>query len=304
MTLLILGYGYLGRRVAQLADQRYREILAVVRDAAKVRPLVGSGVTPVAADLDHIEFLATLPTAGAAVLYLAPPPETGRSDPRMERFCRSARGAKRPAKVVYVSTTGVYGDCGGAWIDESAPTRPGTDRAWRRLAAEQALIRWGRQEQVPVVILRVAGIYGPGRLPLEALRAGRPVLLPADAPWTNRIHVDDLARVCLAALERGADGDLFNVCDGEPGTMTDFFLAVADSCGLPRPPLVSRAEAARQLSPAMLSYLNESRRLDCRHLRDRLGVTLAYPTLEAGLRACRAAEQAERPAVPPPPERG
>ncbi len=292
MSLLIVGYGYLGRRVAHWAAGRPGEIRALVRDPAAGSAAPFRGVDPVPGDLDHQDSLAALPTAGASVLYLAPPPDTGTCDPRMERFCRAAAGDRRPAKVVYISTTGVYGDCGGAWIDESTPPRPGTDRARRRLAAEQTLVSWGRKERVPVVILRVAGIYGPGRLPLAALGANRPVLDPADSPWTNRIHVDDLARVCLAALERGADGDLLNVCDGEPGTMTDYFFAVADAFGLPRPPLVSRAEAARLLSPAMLSYLDESRRLDCRCLRERLGVTLAYPALAAGLQACLKEESA------------
>ena len=190
-------------------------------------------------------------------------------------------------KLVYLSTTGVYGDCGGALVDETRPLHPATDRARRRLAAEEVLGTWSRETGAALVILRVAGIYGPGRLPLAALRAGQPVLDRAEAPCSNRVHVDDLAAICLAAAERAPAGAVYNVCDGEHSTMTDFYIAVAEAFDLPRPPQISRAQARQVLSPALLSYLAESRRIDNRRLLAELGITLRYPTLQRGLAACR-----------------
>jgi nucleoside-diphosphate-sugar epimerase len=187
--------------------------------------------------------------------------------------------------VVYISTTGVYGDCGGAWVDETWPARPAVDRARRRWDAEQTLSRWSRHTGCELVVLRVAGIYGPGRLPLERIRQAVPMVREAESPYSNRIHVDDLATVCMAAMERGQPGAVYNACDGSPSTMTDYFLAVADAAGLPPPPLIPLAEAAGQISEAMLSYLAESRRLSNRRQSEDLGVVLRYPTLAQGLRA-------------------
>jgi nucleoside-diphosphate-sugar epimerase len=139
-----------------------------------------------------------------------------------------------------------------------------------------------------VVILRVPGIYAHDRLPIRRLREGLPVLAEADSPFTNRIHADDLARVCIAAMKRGRPGAAYNVSDGHPTTMTDYFNRVADCLGLPRPPVVDRSTARQALSPSMLSFLEESKRLDNRRMREELGVELIYPDLVAGLAAgCR-----------------
>jgi nucleoside-diphosphate-sugar epimerase len=161
---------------------------------------------------------------------------------------------------VYISTTGVYGDAGGAWVDEDCPPAPATSRARRRLDAEQTLARWAEPAGTQVIVLRVPGIYGPGRLPLERIRRGEPVLAPGECGYTNRIHAEDLVRVCVAAAQRGRPGAVYNVSDGAPGTMTEYLLAVADAAGLPRPPVVGLDQARRVMSPGMLSYLGESRR--------------------------------------------
>jgi len=202
----------------------------------------------------------------------------------MRNFCAAVTQEQAPAKVVYISTSGVYGDCGGDWVTEETPVNPQTSRAKRRLDAETALSTWGAQVGTAVVILRVTGIYGPGRLPLARLQQGHPVLVEAESPPTNRIHADDLAAVCVAAADRAAGGEIFNVSDGQPGTMTQYFNAAADLLGLPRPPQVSMAQAQQVMSPMMLSYLTETRRMDNRKLREQLGVTLRYPELESGLK--------------------
>jgi nucleoside-diphosphate-sugar epimerase len=219
-----------------------------------------------------------------------PPPEAGARDTRIRRLLEKLRGEAAPRRIVYVSTTGVYGDTAGDWVDERSPVDPSASRAVRRLDAEQALRDWGSQgaEQV---ILRVPGIYGPGRLPIERIRQGLPLVRPEEAPYTNRIHVDDLVSACVAAMERGRAGEVYNAADGHPSSMADYFCRIADLAGLPRPPLLGLAEAKGVLSPGMLSYLRESRRVSNRKLLETLGVQLRYPTLESGLRACFAEER-------------
>jgi nucleoside-diphosphate-sugar epimerase len=283
---LIIGYGDIARRAARLLSSRGDAVCVVGRqiesDAA-----TASTWTIMQADLDQLESLKALPTSEARILYLAPPPESGQTDSRMHNFCEelTRRLPERPAGIVYVSTSGVYGDCAGELVDESRPVHPQTDRARRRLDAETALQQWGALYRVPIVILRVAGIYGPGRLPLQRLQAGMPVLRPEQSPFSNRIHADDLARICLAALDRVDAEGIFNVCDGEQGRMTDYFLAVARAFNLPAPEQIDRQAAELRFSPAMLSYLGESRRLDNRRLLESLSIKLLYPTLESGLRA-------------------
>jgi nucleoside-diphosphate-sugar epimerase len=186
---------------------------------------------------------------------------------------------------VLLSTTAVYGDCEGKWITEAQAVNPQTARGRRRLDAENVLQQWAQQHGVAYVILRVGGIYGPGRLPLARIKQGLPILRESESPYTNRIHQDDLASICVAAAERGKSGEIFNISDGQPSTMSHYFKAIASAVGLPQPPEVSLDEATRVMSAGMLSYLKESRRLDNRKLREQLGVELVYADLSAGLSA-------------------
>lgn len=282
--ILIVGCGDIGRRVATLALAEGIKVHATYRLPPQAGQLSAAGISPVACDLDQSMPVTGLPSRGATVFYFAPPPGGGEIDPRVRVFCGSIEPGEEPEKIVYISTSGVYGDTGADWATEETPVRPQTARARRRLDAETLLRGWGRARGVAVIVLRVTGIYGPGRFPLDRLRAGQPVLREEEAPYTNRIHADDLARVCLAAAERGEDGDLFNVSDGHPGTMTEYFNAVADAFDLPRPPQIGLAEAQGVMTPLMLSYLSESRRLDNRRMLEKLGVRLQFPTLIDGLR--------------------
>jgi nucleoside-diphosphate-sugar epimerase len=204
----------------------------------------------------------------------------------METFVSILDASRLPTRVVLISTTGVYGDCRGEWVTEDRPPNPQADRAKRRLAAETMLRRWSEKSGVPIVILRVPGIYGRGYLPEERLRAGEPVLREEESPFSNRIHADDLARTCFIAGHHDRPGILYNVSDGHPTTMTDFFYRVADLLGIPRPPAITLEQARRQLGEGMLSYLVESKRIDNRRLREELGVELMYPDLAAGLPSC------------------
>ena len=281
--IFIIGCGDIGRRVASLAAADGIQLAALVRPGRSAEKLKGLPVATVTGDLDDPPSLGRLELKGVRLFYLAPPPGGGVTDPRMRSFCAAVAPGEEPRKVIYVSTSGVYGDCGNVIVTEETPLNPRTSRARRRLDAETTIRKWGGERSVPVVILRVTGIYGPGRLPVSYLESGQPVINEEEAPYTNRIHADDLARICLAAAARGEGGDIFNVCDGQTGTMTQYFNAVADHLGLPRPPQVSRKEAERLVSPLMLSYMSESRRMDNRRMLDKLGIRLLYPTLAEGL---------------------
>ena len=282
--MLIVGCGYVGARVATLHRTRGEPVVGVVRSAASADALERAGIVALRVNLDgdHLE----LPSRDAGIYYFAPPPDTGVTDPRIGHLLAGLAGSGQPRRIVYLGTSGVYGDCHGEWVDESRPVNPSVDRAHRRWDAECQLRRWSVATGGELVVLRVAGIYGPGRLPLERLRRGLPMVAEDEAPWTNRIHVDDLAAVCVAAMDRAPNGALYNVSDGNPGNMADYFKRVADLVGLPRPPLVHLAEAEGRLSEGLLSYLRESRRLSNRRMLEQLGVTLRYPTLTQGLPAC------------------
>jgi nucleoside-diphosphate-sugar epimerase len=281
--MLIIGCGYIGRRVALHYRAQGGTVLGVTRSGERAQALTAEGIPAQALDLAN-DSLAGLPTEGARVFHFAPPPARGVEDLHTRRLAAAFARNGHPRRVVYISTTGVYGDCAGAWVDESWPARPAVDRARRRWDAEQTLRRWSLESGGELVILRVAGIYGPDRLPLERIRQGLPLVREEEAPWSNRVHADDLVAACAAAMERGADGAVYNVCDSNPSTMTDYFFRVADAAGLPRPPVIPLAEAAEALSPGMLSYMSESRRLSNRRLVEELGVRLRYPSLADGLR--------------------
>ena len=282
--ILIVGCGDIGVRVARLEQARGNPVAGLARSVAAGERLRGFGVEPVSADLDDASTLTELPARGRLVYYFAPPPGGGPWDTRMRNFCAALGPEQAPVRVVYISTSGVYGDCGGAWVTEATPVNPQTSRARRRVDAETVLQEWGARHGVAVVILRVTGIYGPGRLPLARLQQGHPVLMETESPPTNRIHADDLATVCLAAAERAPAGEIYNVSDGQPGTMTQYFNVAADLLGLPQLPQVSMAEARQVMTPMMLSYLSETRRMDNRKLREQLGVSLRYPDLASGLK--------------------
>lgn len=280
---LIAGCGYVGRRLA--AALGAETVLGLVRSAESCSELADLGIVPVQCDLTRSMALS-LTTGGADIYCLLPPPKTGTTDSHLENFLQGLEHSGLPRRIVYLGTTGVYGDCGGAWVDEQAPVRPVADRALRRLDAEQQLRRWSEQSGAEAIVLRMAGIYGPGKLPLQRLKAGKPMVAARFAPWTNRIHVEDLVQVLLAAMQRGGNGEVYNVTDGQPGNMADYFKQVADAAGLPRPPIIDPDAAGEQLSAGLRSYLAESRRIDNRKMLRELQVRLRYPTLAQGLQAC------------------
>ena len=281
--VLIVGCGYVGSRIGVREVTDGARVIGTTRSGSRFHELTNLGVQPYHLDLDTgpDERLAAL-VGDAAVHYLVPPPSSGEEDLHARHFLASL-ASERPRIIVHLSTTAVYGDCGGAWVDEDAPLNPQSARAHRRCDGERQFRQWAEQRQVPLVVLRVAGIYGPGRLPKARLQRGEPVLEPGASPYSNRIHADDLVRVCRAAARTTRPYRVYNVADGSPSNMSDYFFRVADALGLERPPTLSRAQAEQTLSAGMLSYLSESKRIDITRLREELGVALRYPNLESGL---------------------
>jgi len=284
MHTLIIGFGDIGHRVAALELALGHTVTALIRDKKKLEAAKQDGVEPLLADLDQPETLARQPLEGSRIYYFAPPPPAGTHDSRMGNWLSSI-GVSKPAAVIYISTTGIYGDCHGEWVDEKQPPNPTADRAKRRLNAEIQLASWGTEHNIPVIRLRVPGIYHPDKLPMASLQQGKPILRSSDAPYSNRIHADDLAQICLAAATHGSAGEIYNVADNDSSTMSEYFTKVAAAFNIPKPQEVSWEEAKQQLSPGMLSYLKESRRIDNKKMLNELKVKLQYPTLDDGLRA-------------------
>jgi nucleoside-diphosphate-sugar epimerase len=225
--------------------------------------------------------------AGADHLLIsAAPGETG--DPVLAALRADIAAAPKLRSIVYLSSLSVYGDHGGTWIDESAPTIPKHARGAARVDAECAWQELGRSRDTPVAILRLAGIYGPGQNAFTRLQAGRAHRIDKPGHVFNRIHVADIAQAIDAAFERGIEG-AFNVTDDEPTPQGVPLVFAAELLGIPPPAEVAFAEAAKTMTPMALSFYGESKRVRNGKLKRDLGVTLRYPTYREGLRALFAA---------------
>jgi nucleoside-diphosphate-sugar epimerase len=303
--LLVIGAGDIGRRV--IANVRGdMQVTAATSTPASRPALKHLGATPVLADLDRPGTLRRLPRDCDALLHCAPPQASGARDQRtrnlLRMLLRRGNGRHKPASltrapdpsrvVVYLSTSGVYGDCGGARITEARPVAPHNARAVRRVDAERVLARHARRGAFRLAILRVPGIYSAERLPLARLQAGTPALAAADDVYTNHIHAADLASIAIAALRRlrkriSPRVRIYHASDDSEMKMGDYFDLVADAWGLARPPRLPRAQIAAAVSPALLSFMNESRRLDNTRMHRELKPRLVAPTVQAGVRMAR-----------------
>lgn len=286
-TLLIVGCGDVGLRVLRALGARWR-VLVLTSSPQRVPALRAAGAIPLVGDLDDPSTLGRLGALADRVLHLAPPPGQGDADPRTAALVRALWRGGRTRRLVYGSTSGVYGDCAGARIDETRAVAPATARARRRVDAEARLRHYGRAAGCRVTVLRIPGIYAldrPGGDPRERLRRGLPVLYPAQDVYTNHVHADDLARACIAALLRGRPQRVVHACDDGELRMGDHYDLVASLSGLARPPRVTREEAAAQLGPMAMSFLGESRRLANDRLSRELRLRLRYPTVREALQA-------------------
>lgn len=284
---MIIGCGDIGLRVAGKLIAQKSTVEATAHFDEGVAVLEGSGIKPIVANFDYQDDIPDLSLAGRRLFYFLAPQGGGSSDYRMLNFCRRLAADNCPERIVYISTSGVYGDCGDQLVTEETPVNPQTTRAKRRVSAEEQLREQSDKLGFDLIILRVTGIYGPGRLPLSQLHKGHEVLRSEDAPQTNRIHSLDLVDICLAAMEKGEGGDIFNVCDGQKSSMSEYFMEVARLYDLPQPKQLSWDEAEKSMNPLTLSFLKESRRMSNRKMLEKLEIKLNYPTLKEGLSACR-----------------
>lgn len=291
--VLIVGCGDVGQRVARQLQtaaswnpRHGPRVLALTSSPEKAQQLRTQGITPLSGNLDDVRSLRRLRGLAHHVVHMAPPPGQGVQDVRTASLLRVLAQGRGLRSVVYGSTTGVYGDCQGAWLDETRAVHPATDRARRRVDAEQRLLRFGKRSGTRVQILRIPGIYAPDReggTPRTRLLKGLPVLAAQDDVFTNHIHADDLAAITVAALWRGKPQRIYHASDDTQLRMGDYFDWAADLYGLPRPARVARAQAQHLLPPMTLSFMGESRRLRNARIKRELRVKLRYPTVATGL---------------------
>ncbi len=283
--MLIVGCGDVGLRVAALLP-RHVALLALTTSADRVPELRAAGMTPLLGNLDDAASLRRLGGLATRLVHLAPPPGQGEFDPRTLALTVALRRASLPLSLVYGSTSGVYGDCGGDIVTETRAVNAYTPRATRRIDAEKMIRSFGQASGVSCSTLRIPGIYAPDRVggtPRARLLRGMPVLQAQDDVFTNHIHADDLARACLAALWRPRPGRVYNVNDDTCLKMGDYFDFAAGLYGLPKPPRISRSEALQSLPQMQLSFMSESRRMDNRRMKSELRLCLRYPTVREGL---------------------
>lgn len=274
--LLIFGLGYSGRAIAQAAIASGWQVSATTRGGSAPEPGV-----------ELVPFLQAEPAIGLATHIISTAGPAENADPVLARY-RAALAASPALWVGYLSTTGVYGDAGGAWVNEDTPPNPGSERTRRRVAAERAWEELSR----PLAIFRLAGIYGPGRSMLDDLRAGqgRHILKPGHL--FGRIHRDDIARLVLAALTRNEAG-IFNGADDEPAAPADVICEAARLLGVPPPPPVPFELAAPRMSPMARSFWAENRKVSAQKTKARLGFVWRYPTYREGLASILAEECAQ-----------
>ena len=289
--ILIIGCGDVALRTIPQLTARYR-VYALIRNPAYCEKLRQLGVIPLLGDLDKRASLARIAGLADAVLHFAPPPANPAIPPfvkgglkgdfidtRTRNLLSVLSKGQLPERLVYISTSGVYGDCGGAWVDETRPLNAQSARGQRRLDAEQQIRDWARQNRVCASILRVPGIYAGDRLPIDRLKLATPGIVDEQDSHTNHIHADDLARIAVAALVRAASCRVYHASDDSQLKMGEYFDAVADAFGLPHAPRLPRAEVQCAVSPVMYSFMNESRRLLNARMKHELKVRLKYPTV-------------------------
>ncbi len=283
-TLLIVGFGDIARRAVPALLPHF-EIVAMVRPE-RIGEVQMPGVRIEPGDLDAPESLSRFAGRASHILHTAPPPVRGATDPRTSHLLAAlAAGTPLPQRLVYISTSGVYGNCDGALVDERRPVNPQSDRARRRVDAEDQLTTFGQRHGLRTVILRAPGIYASDRLPLQRLRNRTPVLRAEDDVYTNHIHADDLAAMTAAALTHPDAEGVYNASDDSALTMSAWFDLLADRSGLERPARIPRAEASGLIPAPLLSFMSESRRLLNAKIKRELGLQLRYPTVYEGVPA-------------------
>jgi len=277
-SILIIGCGDIGLRVAKQLSRSHR-VFALTSQQSRFQELREVGATPILGNLDQPESLWRLAGLAQTVIHLAPPQNSGNRDCRTRNLIRIlAQGSNAVRRLIYISTTGVYGDHRGAKVSEITPVNPQSERAKRRLDAERVLRLWGPANGVAVTILRVPGIYATDRLPIERLESKTPALVAEEDAYSNHIQSDDLARLVCAAVYHGKPQRIINACDGGETKMGDYFDEVADAFGLQRPARLPGNELQKIVSPMLWSFMRESRRVTNARLHE-LKTPLRYPSV-------------------------
>jgi len=288
--ILIVGCGDIALRVASLLRTRYR-LFGLLRNPLRAFELRAAGIVPLAGDLDDPRSLHRLNGLAHTVLHFAPPPaavgESAVTDTRTRNLIAALSRGSLPQRLIYISTSGVYGDCRGAVVPETRPAHAQSQRAKLRVDAENRIRNWAKHSGVHASILRVPGIYAAERLPLERLKKGTPAIIDEEDGYTNHIHADDLARSVIAALRHAKPNRVYHTSDDSQMKMGEYFDAVADAFALPHAPRVTRAEAQRVMTPMLLSFMNESRRLTNTRMTQELKVRMRYPTVATALAEIR-----------------
>ncbi|WP_239185516.1 SDR family oxidoreductase [Candidatus Nitrotoga sp. HW29] len=281
--ILIIGCGDIAIRTARLLSGHFR-LFGLLRNTARFAELRAAGITPLPGDLDNAPSLHRLTGLAHTVLHFAPPPNTGQNDTRTRNLLAVLSRGTLPENIVYISTSGVYGDCAGKFVTETHKLNAQTARAQRRVDAENKIRSWAKRTNVRAIILRVPGIYAANRLPLHRLQQGTPAILPAEDSHTNHIHADDLAHIVTTALRYAKPNRVYHTSDDSELKMGDYFDTVADAFGLPHVLRISREQAQRTFPKNLLSFVNESRRLTNTRMKRELKVMLRYPTVGDALK--------------------
>jgi len=282
--IYIAGCGYTGKRIALQAAAKGYQLIAQVRNEERAKELADCGIQTICAAVDQLDEIPFLPCADSCLLYSIPPQGGGNIDLRLRNFLAALeRDQQLPARIIYLGASSVYGDTGGAVVNEDSLTAPTSAMGKRRLDAEDQLHAFAEKHRIALVILRISAIYGAGRLPLMQISQGQPLLREEEAKLSNRIHVDDLVQVCLAAVEHGSG--IYNVSDGSPGSMTSYFNCCADALELPRQPQITMAEAQKVMPPLLFNYFVESRVVDNGKMLHEFNIKLHYPDMQSGVKA-------------------
>jgi len=276
--LLIIGCGDVGQRMLPILVKSHK-VYVLTTQTEKLTVFRQAGAVPIYGNLDDRSTLDRLSQIADTVIHLAPPNPSGQSDLRTKSLIQALSKGRRVRRFIYISTTGVYGDCGGQLISETQAVQPQNLRAVRRVDAERQLRAWAVQQGVSVVILRVPGIYAGNRLPVERLQKGMPALLESEDVFTNHIHADDLARLTILSMYRASSQRVINACDDSDLKMADYFDLVADKMNLPKPPRVDKETLKTMVSPQLLSFMQESRRISNTRLQE-IGFQFLYPTVQ------------------------
>jgi len=283
-TIVIIGQGQLGHELTKRHLAADDSVISVSRTAHKN---LSRAHQHLEADLDSLEKSLPIPESIHTLYYLAPPSTIDLSDHRMTAFL-SSTNCLSISHIIYISTSGVYGDSQGNWVTENSAVAPAAERAKRRLSAEQQLHDFQQAHDSSITILRCGAIYSSKTINLTRIQSNqKPVIKPEQAPYTNRIHLDDLTEVCWQAMLNPADNvEIYNVSDGQPSTTTDFAWLLSDLTGIKRSDIIDIYEANNYYSPAYMSYLLESKRLDISKLLNSLNPCFKYQNIEEGIKAC------------------